>query len=634
MATLMELFVKLGVDSSGYEKGLHTAEGKAQSASSGISKAVTTMASVVGAAFAADKIISFGKAAIDAASDLNETVSKSRVVFEDMSSSVERMGNTSATALGLSKNEAIAAAATYGNLFTSMGMTTQESAAMSTNLVKLAADFASFNNIPVAEALDKIRAGLVGETEPLKSLGVNINEASIKAEALAMGLYKGTGALSASAKAQASYNLILKQSTNAQGDFARTASGAANQQRILDAQLKDLTATLGQQLLPAWTKILNVVVQVVDTGNKVLNWGDNIQAVLQQHSEELVAAGGEWQEYAREMVRAQLASHGFVGTEAEVQEAIRLTEGGLNGLMKQWNFSTEAQYANAQANKVLTAAYAANTAMMKNSTQGQEDYSRAVDLAGLASDNAKLSVDAFSRSQDDLALAARDLLTNSMRPLTTELIYQQAAAGLDSAAALELARGLGLVDEKTYAATKKLQDLRTATDLNKDGMISAAEAANGFNQAVLDIANNTDAATIKLRNMSMSDWLITVRADFSDLDAALAKAGELNRMGTVNIKGPTFSWTQPTFTSPTTTGTTATGGTGGGRALGGPVAAFQPVLVGELGPEIFMPPVSGTILPNEAIGGHVTNIYVSPHYYRGDEPSVGQELALLAAMVR
>lgn len=213
---------------------------------------------IYNAALAAGKaFVDFAGDSIAAASDLNETISKSQVVFGSAAGVVERFASTSASALGMSKNAAIGAAATYGNLFRSMGMGEQASATMSTNLVQLAADLASFNNIDPSEALDKLRAGLTGESEPLKTLGININETLLRQEALNMGLVKGKEPLTALAKAQASYSLIMKQTSLAQGDFARTAGGLANQQRIFAANLENTKAALGTALLPIINKVMN-----------------------------------------------------------------------------------------------------------------------------------------------------------------------------------------------------------------------------------------------------------------------------------------------------------------------------------------------------------------------------------------
>ena len=255
--TILKLLVSLGLDSSDYTKGLDEAEGKANKSSKNIVNGLATVGKGVLIAGGAAAVAAGGflVSTIKPASDLNETVSKTSVVFGDYADQVLKFGDSAATALGMSKEEALSGAATYGNLFRSMDMTEESSAGMSTGLVQLASDLASFNNMDPTQVLDKLRSGLTGETEPLKSLGVNINAALIEAKALEMGLWDGNGAIDAAAKAQASYALIMEQTTLAQGDFARTSDGLANQQRTLSANFDNIKASIGTALLPVIEKL-------------------------------------------------------------------------------------------------------------------------------------------------------------------------------------------------------------------------------------------------------------------------------------------------------------------------------------------------------------------------------------------
>jgi len=253
--TAAELLVSIGADTRGLDTGL-------SSATKSISGLGTVLGGVAlgGMALLAGGAVAAGAgllSTISPASDLSETVSKIGIVFGKSATKVLNFGKTSATALGMSNNEALAAAGTYGNLFRSMEIGEGVSTDMSIGLVKLAADLASFNNIDPSVALDKLRAGLSGETEPLRTLGVNLNEAIIKQKAFEMGLYSGEGALSASAKAQASYALILKQTGLAQGDFTRTSEGLANQQRITAANFENIKTTIGTALLPVMVELSN-----------------------------------------------------------------------------------------------------------------------------------------------------------------------------------------------------------------------------------------------------------------------------------------------------------------------------------------------------------------------------------------
>jgi len=255
--TILKLLVSLGLDSSEYTKGLGDAEEKANKSSKNIVNGLSTVGKgvIVAGAAAGAAGLAFIASTIGPASDLNETLSKTSVVFGEYADKVLKFGDTSATALGMSREEALAGAATYGNLFRAMDMTEEASAGMSTGLVQLAADLASFNNMDPTEVMDKLRSGLSGQTEPLRSLGVNLNAALIEAKALEMGLWDGNDAIDAAAKAQASYALIMEQTTLAQGDFARTSDGLANQQRIIAANFKNMKATIGTALLPMMEKL-------------------------------------------------------------------------------------------------------------------------------------------------------------------------------------------------------------------------------------------------------------------------------------------------------------------------------------------------------------------------------------------
>lgn len=188
---------------------------------------------------------------VQSASNLAESQSKVGVVFAENADEVMAWAKQSAVAFGQTEQQALEAAGTYGNLFQAFGLTRDAATEMSTTMVELAADLASFNNTSIDDAIEALRSGLSGETEPLKRLGVALNDSRMKAEAMALGIYEGTGALNAAQKAQAAYAVIMKDTTLAQGDFARTSDGLANQQRILEAQFGNLTAQIGTALLPA-----------------------------------------------------------------------------------------------------------------------------------------------------------------------------------------------------------------------------------------------------------------------------------------------------------------------------------------------------------------------------------------------
>lgn len=236
-------------DASHLKKATDAAHGHLGNIASGIGD-LAKKAAIGFAAIGAGAAV-FAKSAISAASDLAESQGKVSVVFGEQAKEIEAWAATASTAFGQSKQQALEAAGTYGNLFQAFGVGRKESATMSKSLVELAADLASFNNTSVDDALLALRSGLSGETEPLKRFGIAVNDARLKEEALRLGLIKTTkDALTPGAKAQAAYALIMKDSALAQGDFARTSDGLANRTRILKARFADIQAEIGTKLLP------------------------------------------------------------------------------------------------------------------------------------------------------------------------------------------------------------------------------------------------------------------------------------------------------------------------------------------------------------------------------------------------
>jgi hypothetical protein len=227
--------------------------GSGFSASAGIARRA---AGVIGAAFAGAAVVGGLKSIIDAASDMNETVNKSNVIFGKSSAEIRRWARSSATDFGLSRTEAIGAAASFGDMFLQLKLGQPAATNMSKGMVELAADFASFHNADITEVLEAQSAAFRGEYDSLQRFIPAISAARVEQEALRMTHKKSAKELTLAEKAQAVYNIMLKDGARAVGDFDRTSEGAANRQRILTARIKDLKASLGQGLLPAYASVL------------------------------------------------------------------------------------------------------------------------------------------------------------------------------------------------------------------------------------------------------------------------------------------------------------------------------------------------------------------------------------------
>lgn len=204
-----------------------------------------------------------GVASIKFASDLDEARNKSAVTFGEFGAQVEEFASTAATEFALSERAALEYSGTLGTILNASGLAAEASADMSVSMVKLASDLSSFNNIPIDQALEKLRSGIVGEAEPLRTMGILLSDAAMKAKALELGIGDASGALTEGEKVQARYALILEQTTNQQGDFGRTSESVANQMKIAQAQMENAAATLGTQLLPIATKVISAFSDLV-----------------------------------------------------------------------------------------------------------------------------------------------------------------------------------------------------------------------------------------------------------------------------------------------------------------------------------------------------------------------------------
>jgi hypothetical protein len=258
MATQRTLKLNLLADVDKFGKGLAKAGRDAQTFGDKVKaygKIAAGAFAAVGAAAGA-MAIKVGLDGVKSASDLNEEVGKAEVIFGDVAKEIKAFAKTADTALGLTQTEALKAASTFATFGKASGLAGRDLSKFSKGATKLASDLASFYNTNADEAITAIGAALRGEAEPIRKFGVLLNDATLKAKAMEMGLYNGTGALDLQAKSLAAYEVILDQTKDAQGDFARTSDGLAGQQKILTAQLENLKTTFGENLLPVMQRVV------------------------------------------------------------------------------------------------------------------------------------------------------------------------------------------------------------------------------------------------------------------------------------------------------------------------------------------------------------------------------------------
>ena len=238
-------------------KGLNSALKEIKQAEGGLGKlssagkVLGATLGAAGAAFAVFQGARFIGDAVQSASDLNEALSKNRVLFGQSAQAIRDFASGAAVSLGQTETQALNAAGTFAVFGKSASLAGGDLVNFSTSLTTLASDLASFYNTSSDDAITAIGAALRGETEPIRRYGVLLNQASLEAEAFAAGITKTLGPITQQERVLAAQSLILKQTTDAQGDFSRTQDGLANTTKTLSAAFENAKASIGEGFLIA-----------------------------------------------------------------------------------------------------------------------------------------------------------------------------------------------------------------------------------------------------------------------------------------------------------------------------------------------------------------------------------------------
>ena len=207
---------------------------------------------------AAKQLGKFGIECLETASDLQEVQNVVDTTFGDNAGVIDRWAKKAGDQFGLTELQAKEFTSTLGAMFKSSGMD-GDITKISTDLAGLAGDMASFYNLDFQTAFDKIRAGISGETEPLKQLGINMSVANLKAYAMAEGITQSYESMSQAEQTMLRYKYLMSATTDAQGDFARTSDSYANSVRTLQNSIEELKATIGEGLLEPVTQAVNAI---------------------------------------------------------------------------------------------------------------------------------------------------------------------------------------------------------------------------------------------------------------------------------------------------------------------------------------------------------------------------------------
>lgn len=265
MAQVGSLWVRLGIIDKDFEQGLKKAErdlNRFGNRLSSLGQRLTTGLSI--------PLALVSGAAIKLGMDAVESESLFSVSMGKMADSAREWSEELRKNLGLNAYELRKNVGMLYTMFNSMKMGEQASYDMAKGLTQLAYDMASFYNLNPEEAFQKLQAGITGEVEPLKRLGIIVNETAIKQWALTNGMIKQGETMTEQQKIFARYNVIMEATSKAHGDLARTMDSPTNKLRALKEEIQNTATDLGVALLPAVSRLLQSLKPMVELVSKLV----------------------------------------------------------------------------------------------------------------------------------------------------------------------------------------------------------------------------------------------------------------------------------------------------------------------------------------------------------------------------
>jgi hypothetical protein len=230
---------------------------------------------------------------------------KAKTVFGGQLSVVQKWAKTNANAMGLTSKEAVGLSANFADLLIPMGFTRAEAAKMSTNVVGLSGALSRWSGgtKSAAEVSEILAKAMLGERDGLKELGISISEADVQTRLLKNGKDKLTGAALEQAKAEATQQLIMEKSTDAQAAYAKGSTTLAARKAQLTARIKELRDSaiaslipklvqvgdwINTHIVPAVKRLVNGFKSGTGTGGKLREAVDGIRAAFERNKPQIM----------------------------------------------------------------------------------------------------------------------------------------------------------------------------------------------------------------------------------------------------------------------------------------------------------------------------------------------------------
>ena len=591
MATTVDtLLVRIESDMVSLRRDLQKIRQDTDQTTRGIAGSFRRMGPLIGAvagAVVVRQIGRMGMAAINLASDVEEMQNKSRVVFGEFRDTVVSDLTEFGDSVGRASHELEAMASQIQDTFVPMGFARGEAAKLSTQLTKLAVDVASFNNESDTETMKAFQSAIVGNHETVRRFGIVITEAALKQELLRMGITKSAKEVSNQEKVQARLNLIIAGTTDAQGDALATAGSFANRVKKLSSEFQQLAIKIGDQLMPHALDFVNFLIDATENVEGLLVALNLIEDTATA-TEKLAKAQEDLNNLDTTNVMYPITKAQLEKQIADLKEIIRLqklsrdsqSDSGVTDLGEHRigpEPLTDDQKDLVLKNAILKQEIAIQKRINQAKADGNADAERLAkrELAQLP---LKLKLTKLTEDLTDSEEAYIQMMVQ--KGDVTEFIIDQNVKHEEAMEALR---------EKYDELGKTIEDINP---LFEEQLSAAQELSSGFSNALADMLMS---GKINLNSL-MDVFKSFVRR-------MIAKAIELFFVN--RILGSIFGLPTTTFAG----GATVLGVVPTTReaASGGSVYGRQAVMVGERGPELFVPHSAGTIMNSNntrsAMGG-------------------------------
>lgn len=470
---------------------------------------LTTAAVALTAAVAALAAVGFGafvSASIDAASAAEETQNLFEVSFGEMAGAAEEWAQRTAAAIGVNDTTLKQFGGTLANITSSLGLTRDASFQMSTVLTELAFDLSSLQNVPFEQAFGALRSGIIGQTEPLTSLGINILDNNIKQTEFAQSILATGRQLTEQEKIIARFVSIIEQSETAQGDLIRTQDSWTNATRILGEAFTGLleefgtiiveSRTLGSAILLTQDVLRGLTEIVIRNKDSWRDFLENaIQAVaiaippLISITGSLVSALGT---LGKAVSNVRLFWVNLIETLVKVSTFLPGLIPGLDGVRSGLVTFAEAQRTSVEQGLELSIAL----------ERGGEDLKR-------FGENAKISVKEFVDSLNGQSDATDEIVDGTER-------YTNA---LD-----ELLTSFKSTSEGAALTTKELKTQQKEIDKARELFVRYSGAFGAIPTGVIEVNTSAiidQAAAIRMAHDELEPYLVLAREKFPEVESAV-----------------------------------------------------------------------------------------------------------------